>query len=138
MKRFAALIDGLVFMPSRNGKIRLLADYLAHAPDPDRGWALAALTGGLVFTEAKSSAIRKLTEARVDPVLFNWSYDFVGDLAETVALIWPQRRGGIGDNLPEPSLTDVVSGLHAAKRGEVPRLLEGWLDRMEASVVTRC
>ena len=49
MKRFAALLDRLVYTPSRNGKLRLLADYFRRTPDPDRGWALAALTGVLRY-----------------------------------------------------------------------------------------
>ncbi len=131
MNRFAALIDSLVFMPSRNGKIRLLADYFAHTPDPDRGWALAALTGTLVFHEAKPAAIRQLTVSRVDPELFAMSYDYVGDLAETVALIWPERHER-ANSLP-PSLSEVVDTLRTAKRAAVMGLIEGWMDTLDAS-----
>ena len=60
MKTFAALLDRLLYTPSRNGKLRLLADYFRTAPDPDRGWALAALTGTLDFPNAKAGAIRDL------------------------------------------------------------------------------
>ena len=91
VNRFAALLDALLFTPSRNGKLRLMQEYFATTPDPERGWALAALTGELGFAEAKPSQVRDLAIARVDPELFGWSYDFVGDLAETVALIWPER-----------------------------------------------
>ena len=45
MKAFAALIDALVYTGSRNTKLKLIGDYLRATPDPDRGWALAALTG---------------------------------------------------------------------------------------------
>ena len=89
MNRFAALIDALLFTPSRNGKLRLMQEYFATVPDPERGWALAALTGELGFAEAKPSQVRDLAMSRVDPELFGWSLDFVGDLAETVALSWP-------------------------------------------------
>src|SRR3546814_3850617 len=44
VKRFAALIDRLVYTRSRNSKLALIVDYLRHTPDPDRGWTLAALT----------------------------------------------------------------------------------------------
>jgi DNA ligase-1 len=128
VRAFAALIDGLVFTPSRNGKIRLLADYLARTPDPDRGWALAALTGGLSFAEARPAAIRGLVMQRVDPVLFGWSYDFVGDMAETISLIWPPRP----DAGPPPRLSDVVDALSAAHRGSALGLVEVWLDRLDA------
>ncbi len=127
MRAFAALLDRLVYTPQRNGKLRLIADYFRHAPDPDRGWALAALSDGLDFKGAKPALIRALVEERTDPVLFRWSYDYVGDLAETVALIWPERPGA---NRP-PSLAEVVERLREAGRGEVPALLERWLDALE-------
>ena len=91
MIAFAALLERLVFTPSRNAKIALLRRYFATQPDPDRGIGLAAITGELSFTAAKPGLIRELAAARTDPVLFDWSYDYVGDLAETVALIWPAR-----------------------------------------------
>ena len=89
MNEFAHLLDRLAYEPRRNAKLRLLQDYFAHAPDPERGYALAAMTGGLTFREAKPAMIRGLVEARVDPVLFGLSHNYVGDLAETTALIWP-------------------------------------------------
>ena len=128
MNRFAAMLDALLFTPSRNGKLRLMQEYFATAPDPERGWALAALTGELVFDEAKPSQVRALASARVDPELLGWSYDFVGDLAETVSLIWPAAPGGQGH---VPSLPEIVEQLKAASRGEVPRLLGPWLDALD-------
>ena len=49
MRAFANLLDRLAFTPARNGKLTLLRDYFREAPDPERGWALAALTGVLGF-----------------------------------------------------------------------------------------
>ena len=130
MYRFAALLDALLFTPSRNGKLRLMREYFSSTPDPERGWALAALTGELVFDAAKPNQVRALAAARVDPELLGWSYDFVGDLAETVSLIWPEAPGG-KDNIP--SLAEIVKQLKAASRSEVPRLLEPWLDALDAT-----
>ncbi len=130
MNAFAALLDALLFTPARNGKLRLMREYFAAAPDPERGWALAALTGELVFDEAKPSQVRALAAARVDPELLGWSYDFVGDLAETVSLIWPASPGGEGH---VPSLSEIVEQLKGASRSEVPRLLEPWLDALDAT-----
>jgi DNA ligase 1 len=130
VNRFAALLDALLFTPSRNGKLRLMREYFSAAPDPERGWALAALTGELVFDEAKPSQVRALAAARVDPELLGWSYDFVGDLAETVSLIWPAASGGEGH---VPSLSEIVEQLKGASRSEVPRLLEPWLDALDAT-----
>ncbi len=129
MRAFAELLDRLSLTASRNAKLVLLRDYLRATPDPDRGWALASLTGDLTFDAAKPAMIRRAVEARIDPVLFGWSYDYVGDLAETVALIWP----GSADHRPnrEPELGEVVEALRTAGRAEVAGLLEGWLDALE-------
>jgi DNA ligase-1 len=127
MRAFAELLDRLSLTSSRNAKLTLVRDYLAETPDPDRGWALAALTGDLTFAAAKPNFIRKAVEERMDPQLFWWSYDYVGDLAETVALVWPRRPGANR----EPELSEVVDGLRSASRAEVQRLIEGWLDAME-------
>ncbi len=126
MRAFAELLDRLSLTASRNAKLTLVRDYLATTPDPDRGWALAALTGDLTFSAAKPAFIRKAVEERMDPVLFRWSYDYVGDLAETVALVWPTRPGANR----EPELSEVVDALAGATRPEVQRLIEGWLDAL--------
>src|SRR5215472_13515755 len=128
MRAFATLLDRLSMTPSRNAKLVLVRDYLKERPDPERGWALAALTGELSFHAAKPAMIREAVERRVDPILFRWSYDYVGDLAETVALIWPSRHG----SNREPEFDEVVDALHAAKRTEVPALLEAWMDALDA------
>jgi DNA ligase-1 len=90
MNRFAELLDRLAYEPGRNNKLRLMTDYFRARPDPERGWALAALTGSLSFPHAKAGLIRSLIAERTDPVLFELSYDYVGDLSETVALMWPR------------------------------------------------
>jgi len=97
MNRFAELLDLLSYEPGRNNKLRLIADYLRHTEDPDRGWALAALTGTLSFQDAKAGMVRALITERTDPVLFDLSYDYVGDLSETVALMWPASPLPVGE-----------------------------------------
>ena len=90
MNRFAELLDRLAYEPGRNNKLRLITAYFRKVEDPDRGYALAALTGALSFKHAKPGLIRDLIADRTDPVLFALSYDYVGDLSETVALMWPK------------------------------------------------
>jgi len=107
MNRFAELLDRLAYEPSRNNKLRLMADYFRSTGDPERGWALAALTGGLSFPHAKSGLIRSLITERTDPVLFELSYDYVGDLSETVALMWPAKQ------LPSPLAGESKEGRSA-------------------------
>ncbi|MGB8527876.1 MAG: ATP-dependent DNA ligase, partial [Rhodoplanes sp.] len=92
MNRFAELLDRLAYEHGRNAKLRLMTEFFRMTPDPERGYALAALTGALSFPHAKPGLIRALIAERTDPVLFDLSYDYVGDLSETVALMWPKPQ----------------------------------------------
>jgi DNA ligase-1 len=123
MIAFAELLDRLTLTPGRLAKIALLRRFFETEADPDRGWALAALTGELSFTAAKAGLIRAVAEARVDPVLLGLSYDFVGDLAETVSLIWPATT-----EAAPPSVTEIVHALATRPKADLPALLAGWLD----------
>ena len=66
MNRFAALLDRLAYEPSRNAKLRLLTGYFRETADPDRGYALAAITGALSFRHAKAGIIRALIAERTE------------------------------------------------------------------------
>jgi DNA ligase 1 len=126
MNRFAELLDRLAYEPGRNNKLRLITAYFRETDDPDRGYALAALTGALSFKHAKPGLIRDLIMERTDPVLFGLSYDYVGDLSETVALMWPKSspspacgggsgwgsgRSPNGEKEPPPGSPDSASAL---------------------------
>jgi len=126
MNRFAELLDRLVLMPSRNGKLRLLTDYFRSVEDPDRGYALAAITGDLSIAAVKPAMLRALVTERMDPVLFGYSYDYVGDLAETVSLVWPTDPAARVNHVP--TLGEVVGKLQAASRSDGPKVLTRLLD----------
>ena len=128
MTRFAALLAALGLTASRHGKLRLIGDYLRTTPDPDRGWALAALVGELDLPAVKPAVIRAMVEERLDPVLFALSYDYVGDLAETVALLWPDQRGAAA-----PGLAEAVGQLRRLSRAEAPQVLSGMLSALDVS-----
>jgi DNA ligase 1 len=130
MNRFAHLLDRLAFEHARNAKLRLMTEYFRTVPDPERGWALAALTGSLSFAHAKPGLIRALVIERIDPVLVGWSYDYVGDLAETVALLWPEP-GKQQTKAQPPSLTEVVAALATLGKSELPGRLARWLDALD-------
>ena len=130
MEEFAALLDALVYTTSRNRKLALIAAYLRAAPDTDRGWALAGLTGGLDFPAVKSSTIRNLMMERVDPVLWTLSRDFVGDTAETASLLWPEPEDPVP--LEALSLAEVVDRLAALTRATAPKELPALFDRLDA------
>jgi DNA ligase 1 len=134
MRAFSQLLDDLVYTRSRNSKLKLIGDFLKETPDPDRGIALAALTGTLNIPAVKGAAIRAIAEERVDPVLLYMSRDYVGDMAETVSLLWPAARDG------EPELDDgtlsisaAVERLANAGRLSAPQVLAEMLDHLDAS-----
>jgi DNA ligase-1 len=128
MEAFAALIDALVYTRSRNEKLRLIAEYLRATPDPDRGWALAALADGLDFPAVKSGTIRNLLKERVDPVLWTLSRDFVGDTAETASLLWPAPEAAPSP----PGVSEAVELLGTMNRKSVLTELPRLLDRLDA------
>ena len=131
MNRFAELLDRLAYEPGRNNKLRLITAYFRDTPDPDRGYALAALTGALSFKHAKPGLIRDLIADRTDPVLFALSYDYVGDLSETVALMWPKAPLPGHNNPPPPTLSEVVTTLRTLGKTELPKQLARWLDELD-------
>jgi len=138
VRAFATLLDGLVYTRSRNAKLKLIADYLRATPDPDRGWAMAAMTGAVDIKAVKSAAIHQMVAERVDPELFAMSRDFVGDLAETVALIWPKRDDEGGEepgDLDDGTLTisAAIAQLDALPRGQAGPTLAAMLDHLDSS-----
>jgi DNA ligase 1 len=140
MRAFSQLLDDLVYTRSRNSKLRLIGEYLKETPDPDRGIALAALTGTLDIPAVKPAAIRALAEERIDPVLLRMSRDYVGDMAETVSLLWPT---GAGERQPYAErceiddgsirISDAVDRLRLASKADAPEELARMLDHLDAS-----
>ncbi|MFC3124611.1 cisplatin damage response ATP-dependent DNA ligase [Pseudoroseomonas globiformis] len=126
---FAELLERLVFTPGRNAKLALLKRWFATQRDPDRGVALAAIAGELSLSTAKPSLVRELVASRTDPVLLAWSHDYVGDLAETVALIWPEPEHR--PNRPPPDLAEVVEALELAAKADIPGMMAEWLDLLD-------
>jgi ATP-dependent DNA ligase len=130
MNRFAELLDRLAYEPARNNKLRLMTEHFRSTADSDRGWALAALTGSLSFQHAKPGIIRTLIAERADPVLFDLSYDYVGDLSETVALMWPVPAEAARAN-HELRLSDVIETLSTLGKAQLPGQIARWLDQLD-------
>ncbi|MGN6102358.1 MAG: cisplatin damage response ATP-dependent DNA ligase [Devosia sp.] len=125
MKRFAQLLELLALTPSRNRKIEALKTYFGETPDPDRGYALAILTGALSFKNVKPAVLRDVVVGEVDPYLFGLSYDYVGDLGETIALIWPHH----GQQEDLPKLSDLIEVLDTTPKTRLPALIASLLTR---------
>ena len=134
MRAFSQLLNALVYTRSRNGKLKLIGDYLRQTPHPDRGIALAALTGCLDIETVKHAAVRAIAEERVDPVLLYMSRDYVGDMAETVSLLWPTPECEPPE-IDDGTLTisEAVARLRSASRLDAPRVLADMLDHLDAS-----
>ncbi|MEO0443174.1 MAG: cisplatin damage response ATP-dependent DNA ligase [Pseudomonadota bacterium] len=130
MKAFSELLGRLYFTSGNHAKAKIIQDYLAATPDPDRGWALAAIAGELQFDLFKRKLIKELIVARVDPYLFDLSYDYVGELSETVAHLWPSADKVV--KKPLPGLADLVDSFSSANKQDIAALLSTLLDNMNA------
>lgn len=132
MEHFAALLDKLYFTSGSLAKGDLLKQYLRRTPDPDRGWAVAAIAGTLSFDLFKRHTVKQLIGERMDPLLFELSYDYVGETSETVAHLWPVSPGA-GRLERLPSLGEVVEQFRQRDRAAVADYLVQLLDAMNAS-----
>ena len=134
MRAFSQLLDDLVYTRSRLSKLRLIGDYLKVTPDPDRGLALAALTGTLDIPAVKPAVVRALAEERIDPVLLRMSRDYVGDMAETVSLLWPAPEGEAVD-LDDGTirLSEAVERLRGVSKSDAPAVLADMLDHLDVA-----
>ncbi|HYD33502.1 MAG TPA: cisplatin damage response ATP-dependent DNA ligase, partial [Methylophilaceae bacterium] len=94
MKEFADLYAKLDATTSSNAKLHAMQEYFSHAPAADSAWAVYFLAGGrprqLVPTKVLRSLV--LQASNIPEWLFEESYQAVGDLAETIALLLPQSE----------------------------------------------
>jgi DNA ligase-1 len=125
---FAELLERLAHSPARHAKIALIRQWFETQEDPDRGIGLAALAGALAVRAARPAILRELAAGRLDPVLFAISHDHVGDLAETIALMWSAETRG---NRPPPGIAEVAGTLETTPKAELPRIIAEWLDVLE-------
>ena len=126
MEAFSHLLEQLYFTSGNKAKAQLIADYIANTPDPDRGWAIAAMAGTLRFDFFKRNTVKKLITEHTDPSLFAMSYDYVGEVSETVAHLWPYSEPT--DSLP--TLTEVVETFASISKQKVSATLAHYLTIM--------
>lgn len=122
MKNFSTLLESILLTPSRNQKLELMVRYFQETADPDRGYALAILTNEMSFNQVKPAFLKKIILEKVDPVLFGMSYDYVGDLAETIALLWPEKN-----EHELPSLSHIVHELQTLKPSDIQQKVMEYL-----------
>ena len=140
MQRFAELFAALDGTTKVNPKVAALADYFRHAPEPDRIWTIALLSGRRPKRTVTATRLREWAAERAGiPLwLFEESYPIVGDLAETIALVLPPP-----ERTTDATLTEWIGRIRrlskmddAARRGAV---LEAWdaLTTMQRFVYTK-
>ncbi len=110
MKAFATLFAALDGTTKTTAKLAALTQYFQTAPEPDRLWTIALLSGRRPKRSVTATELREwAAEAAGLPLwLFEDSYAIVGDLAETIALILPPASG-----TTDRSLTDTIATLMA-------------------------
>lgn len=127
MKRFAELFTALDRTTKTNDKVAALAAYFREAPEPDRVWTVALLSGRRPKRVVNATLLAGwAAEAAGIPLwLFEESYHVVGDLAETIALVLPEPEGGAGDSLSDviAALRDLPARTEAERRD---RILSAW------------
>ena len=126
MEAFSHLLEQLYFTSGNKAKAQLIANYIANTPDPDRGWAIAAMAGTLRFDFFKRNTVKKLITEHTDPELFAMSYDYVGEVSETVAHLWPYSEPT--ESLP--TLTEVVETFTSISKQRVSATLAHYLTIM--------
>ncbi|RUR05257.1 cisplatin damage response ATP-dependent DNA ligase [Legionella sp. km772] len=130
MKYFAQLLNTLFFTYGHLDKMTVIQEYLARTPDPERGYALAIMADSLSFPTFKRSLIKELIQEKIDPVLFELSYDYVGDLSETLALLWPETQT-VKQELP--SLAELIIQFNHLDKNEIRPYLEYLLNQSNAT-----
>ncbi|MEM9227480.1 MAG: cisplatin damage response ATP-dependent DNA ligase, partial [Verrucomicrobiota bacterium] len=91
MKRFTQLFTALDESNRTQDKVAALKAYFLEAPPEDASWALFFLAGNRLPAPVKTKAMRAWAAQLAEYPLWlvEASYDHVGDLAETLALILP-------------------------------------------------
>ena len=105
---FSNLLDNLLLNSSKKKKIDFLSDYFQSQTQQNKIWALSILSKSFVNKLVKVKDIKELLKGKVDEDLFLYSYDYVGDLAETFSLLWPKDNSKI---INSQSLSSFMSSL---------------------------
>src|SRR2546429_1969970 len=114
MKDFAALYRALDASTASRDKQAALQAYLRATAPADAAWAVYFLAGGKPRQLVPTKVLKELAReaAGLPEWLFDESYEAVGDLAETIALLLPPP-GDAHDQIGEHT-SELQSRLHLA------------------------
>ena len=133
MKRFAALFTALDQTTKTTVKVDALAEYFGAAPEADRLWTIALLSGRRPRRGVTTTLLRQWAadHAGLPLWLFEESYAIVGDLAETIATILPDATRGSDHSLTDwIGVTKSFAALDEAGKRE--QVLAAW-DQLPAT-----
>ncbi len=128
MKKFTNLFITLDQTNKTNAKLQALVNYLEVATDEDKLWMIALLSSKRPRRSVPTSLLKTWAAETADiPVwLFEESYHVAGDLAETIALVFPRNKSG-----PEHSLSYWMQFLIDLKdldeQAQKEKLIDAWL-----------
>jgi DNA ligase-1 len=129
MRDFAALFTRLDQTTKTSVKTAALADYFRAAPDDDKLWTIALLSGRRPRRTITTTRLREWAAERAGiPLwLFEACYPVVGDLSETIALVLPEPEDAARI---EKSLGQWISELrgldHADEDARKAYILAAW------------
>jgi len=125
LKRFVQLFAALDATTGTTAKVAALAAYFRSAPEPDRIWTIALLSGRRPKRAVSATELRDWAAAAAGlPLwLFEEAYAVAGDLAETIALVLPPATGD-----DSRSLSDHMAALIAlrAPRRDPGNMGQSW------------
>ena len=123
MNRFGSVIRQAAFLAGEEDRRRMLAEYLDSLSPEDRDAVCLFLTAPAATRRIQLKALRRRVEEHVAPELFQLSHAFTGDLAETIALLWPNTARANRPVAP----AELLQGLRQTGPLDLPQRLSSWL-----------
>jgi len=130
MKRFSELLLNLILTSSRNDKITHIINWIKGSDTEEIGWGLSIICQELDISKVKPSIVKEISILHLDKYLFELSYDYVGDMAETVSLIWPDKFNK-DKKFSSVSLTKVIIDLKNITKQDAPELISNYLNNFD-------
>jgi DNA ligase-1 len=127
MKELAILFARLDETNKTNEKVRILKEYFERVSDEDKIHTLALFTGRKPRRQINTTLVKTyaIEKAGITPWLFDESYQVVGDLGETIALLLPPPASSANRSL-SVWMTEIVN-LHKLSEEEKKNwLLASW------------
>ena len=157
MKRFAEMFTALDRTTSTGAKVAALAEYFRTAPEADRLWTVALMSGRRPRRAVTATRLRAWAAERagIPPWLFEACYPVVGDLSETIALVLPAPSRHVARSLADwigmlrglalldedarkAAILDAWDSLPATERFVFNKLITGgWRMGVSARLMTR-